>query len=266
MPIELTLTPQEPSLVNPRLLVLYGKEKIGKSTLLSFKFDPVFAATVYTIVTDPKGHGYLKSNHVQVDNMAEFDEACVKIIALRREGKFPFKRVAVDTVSMVDEWADELGTKAYKASPQGVNFRGVSVHELPNGAGYKWSHDQFRKRLNVIEQLAEEVILVGHVKEFVREDAQKEAIDGNTSTKDLDVCGQRKGMVTKRWDTTGLLNRRPAPTAEDPKATKVWVSFRTKETVGCGCRATHLHGQEFEFDWNKVYLPEVGTPPAITTL
>ncbi len=232
---------------NPSTLVLYGGYKVGKSTVLGQLKDCL------TIVADPKGHDFISSMRVQVNNMAEFDDACRAVLAAKA-GPSPYKRVAIDTLTQIEDWCEDEATKLYKASAMGVNFKGSTVLMLPDGAGYAWLRKVFEARLNIIKQLAEEVIVICHLKDMVRDDKLKAVNAGEVSQANVDLVGKNKKAVCAQFDSIGFLNRRPAPTATDPRATALWVSFKTSETVSCGSRSEHLRGNEFEFAWEKIYI------------
>ncbi len=245
MAITLPTLPSAPTRKNPAMLVLYGGYKVGKSTILGDLKD------CFTIVTDPRGHDFITSLRYQVNNMAEFDALLVELVSKTPR---PYRRVAIDTLTQIEDWCEAEATRVYKTSPTGVNFTGASVLTLPDGAGYQWLRLVFEKRLAMIEKLAEEVIVICHLRDLKRDDKLKDQATGNVSSTDIDLTGKCKKMVCARYDCIGFLNRRPAPTATDPKATALWASFRTNEQVACGTRSAHLRGQEFIFDWQKIYI------------
>lgn len=247
--ITLPREPLPPSQVWPRVLFLYGQRKVGKTTALSQLENCLI------ISTDRKGAEYTTSLRVQVDNIKEYREVCDEIV---KQGK-PYKFVALDTVTTFDEWMEAVATKDYKDSPQGKKFDGPSVLTLlAEGGfspGYLWLRLAFQREIRLLMRCADNIILVGHLKDkylksFDTKEKGKEGID--VYSRDIDLTGKIKSMTTTDSDAIGFLYRTINPS---DNSERLWVSFKTNEGVNCGARATHLAGQNFPFDWNKIYPP-----------
>jgi len=214
---------------NPRTFVLYSQPKIGKTTALS-ELDNCL------IVDLEDGSSFVEALKIKVNNVKELYQVGEKI----KEAGKPYKYVAIDTMTKLEDWCEEAATNAYKADPKGRRFTGKSVLELPNGAGYLWLRQAYRKWLSYIKGLSEHVILVCHVKDKL--------IDKNgaeVSAKDLDLTGKIRNITSADADAIGYLYRQ-----ED----KLMINFQAKEELVCGSRCEHLRGQNFEFDWNKIYI------------
>lgn len=147
----LPTTPSVPTLINPRVLVLYGAPKVGKTTTLAqlpscctLEFDqtgttnddgtPGFGAD---------GIGILHVNIATRKELSEFCNACREHRA--KTGTWPYRYIAMDTVTAIESWCEELATEKYRQSELGKNFKGTSCLELPKGAGYLWLRLAFQE-------------------------------------------------------------------------------------------------------------------------
>jgi len=234
-----TLTlPDKPSpatTVNPKILVIYGPPKVGKTTILS-KLNNC-------IISDlEKGTDYLEALKIQYDNYDDFERGC-NLMKLQNPRKYKYH--AVDTVDKVEEWSERIATKDYKDSVVGKNWKGFSVLELPNGGGYMWLRNAFHKVITNICLTAPHIILVGHIRDKSLEKDGKEV-----SSKDLDLTGKCKSIICSIADAIGYVYR-----GKDG----LRISFNTNELVTCGTRCAHLKGLDTEFtDWSKIYLRKPG--------
>ena len=114
---------------SPKNMVIYGPPKIGKTTALS-QLDNCL------IIDLEEGSDMVEALKIKVTNLGELAEVGKKIM----QNKKPYKYVAVDTVTKLEEWCEIEGKKIYQNTPMGKNFdkdqKGVSILSLPNGAGY----------------------------------------------------------------------------------------------------------------------------------
>lgn len=220
------------SLVNPKVLVLYGPPKVGKTTVL--------AQLENCLILDfEDGTDHIDSLHLKVTSLAHLAEVCAEI----RNQNRPYKYIAMDTVTSMETWCEELATTNYKNSVIGKNFDGKSVLELPKGAGYLHLRLAFAEVSQMVASVTSHLIQVGHIREkFLEKDTQE------ASAKDLDLTGKIRNIVCSRADAIGYMYRRPGMN------TPLEVSFMTTNEVNCGSRCDHLKGKLFEFDWNKIYL------------
>ena len=126
---------------SPRDLVIYGPPKIGKTTLLSQLENCL-------ILDLEEGTDMLEALKIKVNSLAELGEAGKAII---QAGK-PYKYVAIDTITQLEEWCEEDATQMYLKSNMGQNYwkknpNKPSVLALPNGAGYLWLRNSYKKYL-----------------------------------------------------------------------------------------------------------------------
>jgi hypothetical protein len=230
-----------PVRANPKRMVIYSKPKAGKTSALALLDNCL-------ILDFENGSDYVEALKLKVDSLATLKAVGQEIV---KAGK-PYKYIAVDTVTALEEMCLSYAKTLYMETPMGKNFNGDSVLKLPNGAGYLYLREAFFKILDYIETLVPEdgsIILLGHLKDKMLETNGKEV-----SAVDLDLSGKIKSIVCAKADAIGLLSR---------KADKVTLNFKTSEEVTCGARPDHLKNQEITLTemvdgqlvghWDKVY-------------
>lgn len=214
---------------NPRRLVIYSQPKMGKTTLISQLDDCL-------LIDLESGSDFVEALKVKVNNLQEFYTLGEKIKA---EGK-PYKYVAIDTIGALEAWCEGAALNAYKKTPMGKNYKGESVLTLPNGAGYLYLRLAFQEWIKYAESLAEHIILICHLKDKLIGKAGKEV-----NAKDLALTGQIKNITAANADGIGYLYR---------DAGVLKVNFQASDELIAGSRCEHLKGQDFEFDWSKIYI------------
>ena len=218
---------------NPKLLFLYGPEKVGKTTVLSMLEDNL-------IIDTEDGSDYVKALKIKANSISDLREI---IKELKKEGTPSYKYVSIDTLDKIEEWAEDIAKIDYMNSPMGKNFVGDSILTLPKGSGYFWLRQAFFRIFNTLAKIAPNVILVGHIKETSVEKEGKEV-----DSKDINLTGKIKQMVAAKSDAIGYLFR------DSMDSKKLMITFNTKDEIRCGSRCKHLYGQTFEFDWSKIMI------------
>lgn len=261
MEMEITLPSKKvkATYTSPHILLIYGPPKVGKTTVLS----QLPNCLILDLENGSKFLDALKTNVLGLEPpVGENEDQEKKRV---KEGKYylseigraihkaekPYKYVALDTVTKLEEWCEWEGTQLYMRSSTGKNFNRAkdglvlprskwsSVLTLPNGGGYFWLRVAMKKWLDKIYTLADHIILVGHLL-----DKQIEKKGKEVSAKDLDLTGKLKRIVCAHADAIGYLYR-----DED----KVFINFNTSDEVNCGSRCEHLKGQNISFDWKSIY-------------
>jgi hypothetical protein len=230
-----------PVRANPKRMVIYSKPKAGKTSALALLDNCL-------ILDFENGSDYVEALKLKIDSLVTLKAVGQEIV---KAGK-PYKYIAVDTVTALEEMCLSYAKTLYMETPMGKNFNGDSVLKLPNGAGYLYLREAFFKILDYIETLVPEdgsLILLGHLKDKMLETNGKEV-----SAVDLDLSGKIKSIVCAKADAIGLLSR---------KGDKVTLNFKTSEEVTCGARPDHLKNQEITLTeivdgqlvghWDKVY-------------
>lgn len=115
---------------------------------------------------------------------------------------------------------------------------------------YLYLREAFFNTLKEMYLLADEIILVGHLKDTVINKDGKEV-----SAKELDLTGKIKSILSADVDAIGILYR---------EGDKCILSFKTSDDVICGARPEHLKNKEIVLTelvdgkiishWDEVYL------------
>jgi hypothetical protein len=218
---------------SPKNMVIYGPPKIGKTTALSQLDDCL-------IIDLEDGSDMVDALKVQVGSLAELAEVGK---AIMKEGK-PYKYIAIDTITKLEEWCEEEAKKIYTATPMGKNFEqknpGASVLSLPNGAGYLYLRIAYKKWIDRLNKLADHIILVGHLKDKMLEKKGKEV-----ATKDLDLTGKIKSITCANADAIGYIYREDEQTM---------ISFNSMDDVTAGSRCDHLKGETMPLQWSSIFI------------
>tara|TARA_Y100000361_G_scaffold7289_1_gene6089 strand:+ start:140 stop:787 length:648 start_codon:yes stop_codon:yes gene_type:complete len=214
-------------------MIIYGPPKIGKTTVLS-QLDNCL------IIDLEQGSDMVDALKVKVNNLTELTNVAREII---KQDK-PYKYVAIDTISKLEEWCEAEGKKIYMKTPMGKNFEtknpGMSILSLPNGAGYLYLRMAYKKWIDRLNLLADHVILVGHLKDKMLEKKGKEV-----AVKDLDLTGKIKQITCANADAVGYIYRE-----ED----KTMVSFNSLDDITAGSRCAHLKGKTMPMNWSDIYI------------
>lgn len=117
----------KPKVNNPKLLILFGKPKSGKSTLM--------AALDNNLIIDlENGYQALSALVIQARNINDFAEIANALKEKIKElGHYPYKYITIDNATRLEEMCMSYAIKLYKASPQGKNYTGTDIRTLPNG-------------------------------------------------------------------------------------------------------------------------------------
>jgi hypothetical protein len=237
-----------PESLSPKNLIIFSKPKTGKTSLLS--------ELPNCLILDLEGGTkYLNAMKVEANTFEEIKEVGNAI----KEAGNPYKIIAVDTITALEEMVIPYAEALYSRSPMGKNWfnpgggkeKYGSILGLPEGSGYFWTRQAFTKVIDYIKTWAPYVIFVGHVK-----DTQLEKAGGTFNSLDLDLTGKLKRITTSNSDAIGYLYR---------KGNKNILSFKTNDDIACGARPAHLSNAEIvisEIDengeyktyWDKVFI------------
>lgn len=246
-PIPIPSGPVPATRRNPQLSLFYGSPKVGKTHAIAALPDCLL------LELEPGGADHFPARKVDVPDMATLNQVLDQLTAQRKAGTPAAKRIAIDTIDVVEEWCDPEALREYKASVLGRNFEGTSILELPQGAGYFRLREKMGEMLWAFTQAADEVILLAHVR-----DRLITKVTGEVMAQDIDLTGKIRNIVCARSSAVGFMRR-------DPQS-QLLVNFKTTEAVNCGSRCEHLKGREIVvgrlvkgqpvFDWSQVFLPE----------
>ena len=218
----LTKTKRKPLAVNPKILLLYGPPKVGKTTMLSQLGDCL-------VIDTEKGSHMLEGYFHGVDNKEELME-----FYKEASDSHGYNVFALDTIDKVVEWT----TKEVVAECQVDD-----IADLPYGKGYGMVRERTMNNIRKLQSLCPKTIIVGHRKTAAAVD-NSTAVDPET----LDLSGKLRNQIMAQSDAIGYMFRDD----ED----KLMVSFKAAHAVEAGSRCEHLKGKVFPFDWKKIYIKE----------
>ncbi len=236
--------PVKPSRINPKILVLYGLPKVGKTKKLSELENNL-------IVDLEDGAAYYECLRVTLTSIAQLDDLYASIMeegkkraAAGKKGEdlFPYKYISLDTIDALEDCAERAATAKYKKSTIGKSFDGESVIELPNGGGYYYLRKEVMDTLVKISKVCKTLIIISHVKE---KNLSKGGMD--VSVRDISLTGKLGQIVCAKADAIGYVYREQ----DGP----LMVSFETIEASAVmGGRCEHLKGRVMEFEWENIFL------------
>lgn len=236
-----------PKVQNPRFLILFGKPKSGKTTLIS-KLDGCL------IVDLEGGSEFLEALSIQartVNDLGEIANAIRQKIA--ETSKRPYKYIAIDNATRLEEICLPFAASLYRQTPMGKSFKGEDVRQLPNGAGYLYIREAVKKVINMFKELCDNFILIGHTKDkMINKDGEE------LTEMAIDLVGRLGDIVCGEADAVGYVYR---------KKNETIISFEGGDNSVREARAPHLRGQkiviadsnennEVTVHWDKIFLPE----------
>lgn len=218
---------------SPKNMIIYGPPKIGKTTMLSLLNNCL-------IIDLEDGSDMVDALKIKANSLADLQKIGGEII---KAGK-PYKYVAIDTISKLEEWCEGYAKAIYKKTPMGKNFdsknENLSVLSLPNGAGYLYLRMAYKEWMDKLNKLADHVILVGHLKDKMLEKQGKEV-----AVKDLDLTGKIKQITCANADAVGYIYR---------EGEETMISFNSMDDVTAGSRCAHLKGATMPLAWDKIFI------------
>lgn len=180
--IELPTKRKEVQNYNPKLLILFGKPKSGKSTLMASIDDNL-------IIDLEDGYRALSVMSVLARNVkALFEVKQALQEKMNQNGKFPYKFITIDNATRLEEMALPFAASKYRSTPMGqawgllkdpknpmVNAKDANgkfipdpkadIRTLPNGAGYLYLRQAVRELVDMFKPYCETLILIAHVKD-----------------------------------------------------------------------------------------------------
>jgi Cdc6-like AAA superfamily ATPase len=218
---------------SPKNMIIYGPPKIGKTTMLSLLNNCL-------LIDLEDGSDMVDALKIKANSLADLQKIGSEII---KAGK-PYKYVAIDTISKLEEWCEGYAKAIYKKTPMGKNFdsknENLSVLSLPNGAGYLYLRMAYKEWMDKLNKLADHVILVGHLKDKMLEKQGKEV-----AVKDLDLTGKIKQITCANADAVGYIYR---------EGEETMISFNSMDDVTAGSRCAHLKGATMPLAWDQIFI------------
>lgn len=234
MAIELPKTKIPASTQDPQRLIIYSRYKVGKSTALANLPDCL------CVDLEGSGYDYIDAMKVKISSIKELKELCKAIVDA---GK-PYKFIALDTISRLEDMVKPLALKLYQDSPAGSKFTGNDVLDAAMGAGYKYLRDAMEMCIDMVAKCAPNIILVCHSKDS--------AVNSSDLTvKQISLSGKTGTILASKSDAIGWMSR-------DENSNTV-LSFNTNDqSVEVGARPAHLRNKnvvlgEMQEDGNIIY-------------
>ena len=237
-----------PITTNPKTLILFGKPKAGKSTLM--------AALDNNLIIDlENGYQALSAMVVQARSVQDFADIANAVREKIKEnnGKFPYKYITIDNATRLEEMCLSYACQLYRQTPMGKSYQGTDVRTLPNGSGYLYLRQAVRKVIDMFKSLCDTFILIAHVREkMINKDGEE------LSEMSIDLTGKLGDILCGEADAIGYVYR---------KKNETIVSFEGGENTIREARAQHLRGKkivvatsnennEVTVDMTKIFLPE----------
>ncbi len=227
---------------DPKLMILFGKPKSGKTTIVSTLENNL-------LIDLEDGSDFVEAMKVKISNIKELLDLKKSII----EAGNPYDYITLDTATALEEYVLPLAKKKYKETPMGKNFQGEDVRMLPNGAGYLYAREAFKDVINTFKKATPHLILLGHQK-----DKQITKEGKELSENALDLSGKLERIISAEADALGYVYR---------KKNQTIINFNGGGESIVEARPPHLRGQEItiaESDesgnltthWDKIFKGE----------
>jgi hypothetical protein len=252
---------------NPRLIVLFGKPKSGKSSLMASLDNNL-------IIDLEDGYRALDVMVVQARNVSDIF-LIKKLIEEKNaeNGGKPFYRfITIDNATRLEEMSLPYAAALYRKTSMGASWgykkdkdgmilkgpdgKGVidpkaDVRQLPNGAGYLYMRNALKEMIHMFQPLCDTLILVCHVK-----DKQIKKNDEETTEMAVDLAGKLGDIICGEADAIGYVSR---------QENKTYVTFKGGDNTIRGSRPLHLREKVFcvaesdesgnlNIDMSKIFL------------
>lgn len=236
-----------PKVNNPKFLILFGRPKAGKSTLMANLDNNL-------IIDLENGYQALSALVVQARTVNDFAEIANALREeIKKEGKFPYKYITIDNATRLEEMCLSYAVQLYRQTPMGKTYQGTDIRTLPNGSGYMYLRQAVRKVIDMFRDLCESLVLVAHVKEKMINKEGEEL-----SEMSIDLTGKLGDILCGEADAIGYVYRKKNDTI---------ISFEGGDNSIREARANHLRGKKIvvatsdennniTVDMTKIFLPE----------
>lgn len=231
---------------NPRLMVLFGKPKCGKSTLM--------ASLENNLIIDLEdGYRALDVMCVQARSAADIFQIKALIDQKNQEngGKNFYRFITIDNATRLEEMSLIYAAALYRKTSVGQSWGykkdrignilmengqkvidpKADVRQLPNGAGYLYLRQALKEMVNMFKPLCDTLILVCHVK-----DKQIKKNDEETTEMTVDLAGKTGDIICGEADAIGYVSRQDKKTI---------LSFKGGDNNIRGSRPLHLREKAF---------------------
>lgn len=224
--VKLPTEKSEPLSDNPKFLILFGKPKSGKTTVLAGLDNCL-------IVDLEDGSDYVKCMNVKTHSVEELREIAKAI----KEAGSPYDYIAFDTGTKLEDMVLPYAGELYKQTPMGKTWGSLpgedDVRKLPNGAGYLYIREAYKNVLNAFKPLAKKCfILVGHTAEKTINKEGKELSENS-----LDLSGKLGRIISADADAMGFMYRNKNENR---------INFNGGEDFIVEARPAHIRGRDIK--------------------
>lgn len=281
--VELPDKPKQIKRVSPKVLTLYGKPKIGKTTIISGLPNAL-------ILDFENGCEYLETNYMQIIGLKLPRETPEQTELRHKAEKYylievrdalrltpnKYEFLVFDTATKLSEMCMWEATYTYMNSTMGKNAnkwtledeqlsRGKvqagtykprekweTVVDILGQNGWRWLWNEYRDWIAAFTPLVPQIILIAHVK---TSRVIKKA-DVEVESKDLALTGTIRDITTREIsDAVGYIYR---------EENKCFISFHSDDTTESGSRSAKLSDKtiliseklengEILVHWNEIY-------------
>lgn len=231
---------------NPRLLVLFGKPKSGKSSLMA-------SLDSNLIIDLEDGYRSLDVMCVQARSAQDIFEIRRLVEQKNKEcGKNFYRFITIDNATRLEEMSLAYAAALYRKTPMGqywgykkdkignnvkdANGNNVidpkaDIRQLPNGGGYLYLRQALKEMVHMFQPLCDTLILVCHVK-----DRQIKKNDEETTEMAVDLAGKLGDIICGEADAIGYVSRQD---------NKTLLTFKGGDNIIRGSRPLHLREKVF---------------------
>lgn len=236
---------QKPENYNPKLLILFGLPKSGKSSAV--------ASLDNNLVIDLEdGYRALSVMRVKANNINElFAIRAALDKKMKETGKIPYKYITIDNATRLEEMSLVYAASIYRQLPLSANWGmkkdsngniirvngkpvpdpKADVRTLPNGSGYLYLRKALKEVIHMFRDYCETLILVCHVK-----DKQIQMNGAESTELVVDLAGKLGDIICGEADAVGYIYR---------EGNKTIMSFEGGEGHIREARPIHLRGKKF---------------------
>ena len=224
---------------NPNLMVLFGKPKSGKSTLMA-------SLDSNLIIDLENGYRALSVMVVQARSAEDlFQIRSLIEVEIEKKGESPYRFITIDNATRLEEMSLIYAAHLYRSTAMGQGWGKkknpktgefeidpkADVRLIPQGGGYLYLRKAVRKMIDMFKPLCETLILVAHVKD------KQIKVDGEEmSEMSVDLAGKLGDIICGEADAIGYIYREKNNTV---------ISFEGGENTIREARPTHLRGRKF---------------------
>lgn len=236
---------RKPQNYNPRLLVLFGFPKSGKSSSVASLDD--------NLIIDLED-GYRALEVMAVDARSVQDIFNVKAALAKKmaeTGKKPYTYITIDNATRLEEMCVLYANALYRNTEMGKNWGYLrdkdknlikkdgkpvidpkaDVRLMPNGSGYLYLRRALKEVIHMFQPFCETLILVCHVK-----DKQIQMNGAESNELVVDLAGKLGDIICGEADAVGFIYR---------EGNKTIVSFEGGAGHIREARPLHLRGKAF---------------------